>query len=72
MSMWKDYWAQLTFSSLADISASFKSVDDMTICPFGKSAAIALLMALAFPMIPALTATIPLKEILKSLLEALH
>ncbi len=59
-------------SSLADISASFKNVDDMAVYPFGKSAAIALLAALALPLIPALTATIPLKEVLKTLLEDLH
>ncbi len=59
-------------SSLADISASFKNVDDMTVFPFGKGAVIALVMSLALPMIPTLTATIPLKEVFKSLLEALH
>ena len=59
-------------SSLADMSTSFKNVEDMVVFPFQKGAAIALLAALALPMIPALTAKIPLKELLKSLLEALH
>ena len=59
-------------SSLADMSTSFKNVEDMVVFPFQKGAAIALLAGLALPMIPALTAKIPLKELLKSLLEALH
>ncbi len=54
-------------SSLADMSTSFKNVEDMVVFPFQKGAAIALLAALALPMIPALTAKIPLKELLKSL-----
>ena len=59
-------------SSLADISASFKNVEEMSIFPFQKSGAIALLAGLVIPLIPALTAQIPLKEILKTLLDALH
>jgi hypothetical protein len=59
-------------SSLADMSTSFKNVENMKVFPFKKSAAIALLVALALPMIPALTAQIPYRELLKSLLETLH
>ena len=59
-------------SSLADISASFRNVEEMSIVPFQKSAAIALLAGLVIPMIPALTAQIPLKEVLKTLADALH
>ncbi len=59
-------------SSLADISASFRNVEEMSIVPFQKSAAIALLVGLVIPMIPALTAQIPLKEVLKTLMDALH
>jgi hypothetical protein len=59
-------------SSLADVSASFKNVEDMSVFPFKKNAAIALLVGLAVPMIPVLTAEIPLKELFKSLLQALH
>ena len=59
-------------SSLADISASFKNVEDMSVFPFQKSGAIALLAGLSVPMIPALTAQIPLKEVLKTLIDALH
>jgi hypothetical protein len=59
-------------SSLADISSSFKNVEEMKVFPFKKSAAIAILVGLALPMLPALTAQIPFKELLKSLLDALH
>jgi hypothetical protein len=59
-------------SSLADISASFKNVEDMRVFPFKKSAAMALIVCLALPMLPALTTQIPFKELLKNLLEALH
>jgi len=59
-------------SSLADISSSFRNVGDMRVFPFKKSVAIALLVGLALPMLPALTAQIPFKELLKGLLDALH
>ena len=59
-------------SSLADMSTSFKNVEDMSVFPFKRNVAITLLAGLALPMIPALAAKIPLKELLKSLLEALH
>ena len=59
-------------SSLADISSSFKNVEEMSVFPFRKGSAIALMAALAIPMIPAITSKIPFKELLKSLLEALH
>ena len=59
-------------SSLADLSTSFKNVEDMVIFPFRKSAVIALLLALAFPMIPVVTTQIPLKELIKDLFQAIH
>jgi hypothetical protein len=59
-------------SSLADISSSFKNVEDMRVFPFKKSAAIGLLVGLALPMLPVLTVQIPFKELIKGLLEALH
>ena len=59
-------------SSLADISSSFKNVEEMSVFAFRKSSAIALIAALAVPMIPAITSRIPFKELLKSLLDALH
>jgi hypothetical protein len=59
-------------SSLADISSSFKNVEEMSVFPVRKGAAIALFVALAVPMIPAITSKLPFKELLKSLLDALH
>ncbi|HTQ96940.1 MAG TPA: hypothetical protein VMH89_09040, partial [Candidatus Acidoferrum sp.] len=40
------------FSSLADISSSFKNVEDMKAFPFRKSALVSFLIALAIPMLP--------------------
>jgi hypothetical protein len=59
-------------SSLADLSAAFKNVEQMTTYPFRKSSVVAFLMALAVPMIPVVTTQIPLKEIMKGLFEAIH
>jgi hypothetical protein len=59
-------------SSLADLSSSFRNVENMLIFPFRKSASIALLLALAFPMIPVVTTQIPVKELIKDLFEAMH
>jgi hypothetical protein len=60
------------FSSLADISASFKNVQEMKAILLRKSAAVSLLLALAIPMLPVVTTKIPLKELLKGLLGAMH
>jgi hypothetical protein len=59
-------------SSLADLSASFKNVEQMLAYPFRKSTAIAFLVATALPMLPVLTAHLPLNEILKVLFDAIH
>jgi hypothetical protein len=60
------------FSSLADISASFKNVQEMKAFPFSKSVVVGLVLALAIPLLPVVTTQIPLKELLKGLLKALH
>ena len=59
-------------SSLADLSSSFKNVEDMVAYPFRKSTALALLVALALPMIPVVTIQIPFQELIKDLFEAIH
>jgi len=59
-------------SSLADLSAAFTNIERMRAFPFRRSTVIAFLLALALPMIPVLTTQIPLKEVLKQLLEAVH
>lgn len=59
-------------SSLADISSSFKNVEEMKGFPFQKGTAISLLAALALPMVPVVTTQIPFKELIKDLFEAIH
>ncbi len=59
-------------SSLADLSAAFKNIEQMAPFPFRKSTAIAFLLSLAFPMIPVITTNIPLKAIMKGLFDAIH
>jgi hypothetical protein len=60
------------FSSLADISSSFKNVEEMKAIPLRKSSVVGLLLALAIPMLPVVTTKIPLKELIKGLLGALR
>jgi len=60
------------FSSLADISSSFKNVEEMKVFPFRKSAIVTLVLALTIPLLPVISVKIPLKELLKGLLKALH
>ena len=59
-------------SALADLSAAFKNIEKMTTYPFRRGSAVAFLMALAVPMIPAVTTQIPLKAIMKGLFDAIH
>jgi len=59
-------------SSLADLSAAFKNVQQMITYPFRKSTGIAFVVALAIPMIPVITTHIPLKAIMKGLVDAIH
>jgi len=59
-------------SALADLSAAFKNVEQMSAYPFRKSSVVAFLLALAVPMIPVVTTQIPLNEIMKGLFEAIH
>jgi hypothetical protein len=59
-------------SSLADLSAAFKNVEQMTTYPFRKSSVVVFLLAVAVPMIPVVTTQIPLKQIMKGLFDAIH
>jgi hypothetical protein len=58
-------------SSLTDLASSVQNVEDMKAFPAGKGSVIPLVLALAIPLIPAITAQVPLKVVLKSLLEAM-
>ncbi|HWB30385.1 MAG TPA: hypothetical protein VG736_07780 [Vicinamibacterales bacterium] len=59
-------------SSLADISSSFKNVDGMTVYPCRRRTLVALLVAATLPLLPVLTTTVPLAEIVKTLFAAMH
>jgi hypothetical protein len=58
--------------SLSAITSGFKNVQEMRVVPFRKDTLVVLLIALAVPLLPAVTTQIPLKEVLKKLLQALH
>ena len=59
-------------SSLADLSAAFENVDDMIAYPFRRSAVLALLAALALPMLPVVITQIPFKDLIRNLFSAMH
>jgi hypothetical protein len=59
-------------SSLADISSGFKNVDGMVVYPCRRQTLVVLLLAAALPLLPVLTTTIPLAEIVKTLFAAMH
>jgi hypothetical protein len=59
-------------SSLADITGSFKNIEQMRTYPFRVPTVLTFLGALALPLIPVATTQIPLKEILKGLLQAVR
>jgi hypothetical protein len=58
-------------SSLIDFASSFENVEDLKPFPFDKGAFIAVILAIAIPMLPVVLAEIPLAEVLKGLLSAL-
>jgi len=59
-------------SSLADLSAAFKNVEQMFAYPFRKSTVVVFLIVLALPLIPVVTTNIPLNEMMKGLFAAIH
>ena len=58
--------------ALSAITSGFRNVEGMSVLPFRKETVLALIAALAIPLIPVATTEVPLKEVLKKLLEALH
>jgi hypothetical protein len=68
----EDLLAGPDVSSLADLSSAFKNVEQMLTYPFRKGTVIALLVALALPLIPVITTQIPLREVMKELFAAVH
>jgi hypothetical protein len=59
-------------SSLADLSAAFRNVQQMITYPLRKSTILTFLVALAVPLIPVVTTYIPLNEMMRGLLAAIH
>ena len=59
-------------SALADFGVSYENIEKMLPFPLDKGALLGLALAVALPMLPAVLAEIPLKEVLKDLLEAVR
>jgi len=59
-------------SSLADITGAFKNIEQMRTYPLRMPTVLTFLAAVALPLIPVVTTQIPLKEILKGLLQAVR
>lgn len=57
-------------STLTDYGSSYESIEKMQPFPVDKGAFLALAISVALPMLPTVLAEIPLKEVLKGLLEA--
>jgi hypothetical protein len=59
-------------SSLTDMATSYENVENMQPFPLEKGSLIALALAVVIPVLPTVVAEIPLKVVLKSLLEAVR
>jgi hypothetical protein len=59
-------------SSLADFGTSYENIEKMMPFPLDKGALLGLALAVALPMLPALLAEMPLREVLQDLLEAVR
>lgn len=57
-------------STLTDYASSYENIEKMQPFPVDKGAFLALAVSVALPMLPTILAEIPLKEVLKGLLEA--
>jgi hypothetical protein len=66
-----EFLAAPEISSLTDLAASFQNIEAMKAVPLDKGSLVAPALAVVIPLLPALLAQIPLKVILKSLLEAM-
>ena len=59
-------------SSLTDLATSYENVEKMQPFPLEKGSLIALALAVLIPVVPTVLAEIPLRVVLKSLLEAMR
>src|SRR5271157_3636229 len=58
-------------STLTDLATSFQNIEDMKAIPLDKGSLMAPLIAVVIPLLPVVMAQVPLKVVLKSLLEAM-
>jgi hypothetical protein len=58
-------------TTLTDMATSFRNVEDMKAIPLDKGSLMAPVIAVVIPLLPAVMAQVPLKVVLKSLLEAM-
>src|SRR5208337_3090681 len=58
-------------STLTDLATSFQNIEDMKAIPLDKGSLMAPVIAVVLPLLPAVMAQVPLKVVLKSLLEAM-
>jgi hypothetical protein len=66
-----EFLAAPEVSTLNDLAASFQNIEGMKAVPLDKGALLAPIIAAAIRLLPAVTAQIPPKVILKSLTEAM-
>lgn len=58
-------------STLTDLATSFQNIEDMKAIPLDKGSLLAPVIAAVIPLLPAVMAQVPLKVVLKSLMEAM-
>ena len=66
-----EFLAAPEVSTLTDLATSFENIENMKAVPLDKGSLMAPLIATIVPLLPAVMAQVPLKVILKSLLEAM-
>jgi hypothetical protein len=59
-------------STLADYGSSYQNIEQLQPFPFDRGAFVALVLAVAVPMLPVVLAEIPFAEVLKGLLSAVR
>ena len=66
-----EFLAAPEVSTLTDLATSFQNIEDMKAIPLDKGSLMAPVIAVVLPLLPAVMAQVPLKVVLKSLLEAM-
>jgi hypothetical protein len=68
----EDFLAAPEVSTLTDYASSYRDIEDMKPFPFDQGAFVALILAIAIPILPVVLAAIPFAEVLKGLLSAVR